>query len=201
MDTKCLQAGLELCQATSDHLDVKLVAFAQDPLFYPENQDRQAKMQRLFKKDVISLLMSNRNHFTAVGSTPYVEKTCELALRNIDFIIDLARADSLDVDFHLDYNLDSEQQPTVFYVLDRARSVAFEGRITIGHATRLSLFSQEEWDRLARSCDGLDVAFVALPPSDLYMQGREHPYAKRSRASLPVLELVKRNIPVSMGVK
>jgi hypothetical protein len=45
-------------------------------------------------------------------------------------------------------------------------------RITIGHATRLQLFSPDEWRALADAISGLPITFVGLPQSDMYMQGR-----------------------------
>lgn len=45
-------------------------------------------------------------------------------------------------------------------------------RITIGHATRLQLFSAEEWHVLADAISELPITFVGLPQSDMYMQGR-----------------------------
>ncbi|KAH9480297.1 hypothetical protein JR316_0006895 [Psilocybe cubensis] len=45
-------------------------------------------------------------------------------------------------------------------------------RITIGHATRLQLFSPEQWRALIDAISDLPIVFVGLPQSDMYMQGR-----------------------------
>ena len=45
-------------------------------------------------------------------------------------------------------------------------------RITIGHATRLQLFSDVQWRELAKSISDMPITFVSLPQSDIYMQGR-----------------------------
>lgn len=45
-------------------------------------------------------------------------------------------------------------------------------RITIGHATRLQLFSSEQWRELVHAISDLPIVFVGLPQSDMYMQGR-----------------------------
>lgn len=133
-----------------------------------------------------------------VGSAPYVEPTIELAKKNISLIFDLVDAHGLDlVDFHLDYNLDPSAEPLIYEVIAEAKrryriarpDSASQGqhataadanapkrvcpRITIGHATRLQLFTQEEWRALAAAAVGIPLAFVGLPQSDMYMQGRD----------------------------
>lgn len=47
--------------------------------------------------------------------------------------------------------------------------------VTIGHATRLGLFSSGEWAELKRATDILPLEIVALPQSDVYMMGRADP--------------------------
>lgn len=169
-------------------------------------------MEGLFQQ-----VISNHNSaasplISAIGSAPYVESTRPLALRNIAKVFALARLAKVDVDFHLDYDLDPSLSPLVWDVLRVAQlpentwTVAGgrTRRVTLGHCTKLSLFSDGELDRLAEEVvvklQG-SVHFVALPPSDMYMQGRGTPYATRSRATFPALELVKRGIPCSIGVK
>ena len=132
-----------------------------------------------------------------VGSAPYVEPTVELAKKNISLIFDLADAHGLDlVDFHLDYNLDPMAEPLIYeviaqatrrYRIRRPNSASQEQhgsadvdapkrscpRITIGHATRLQLFTPEEWRALAAAAVGIPLSLVGLPQSDMYMQGRD----------------------------
>jgi hypothetical protein len=51
---------------------------------------------------------------------------------------------------------------------------SFKPRITIGHATRLQLFTPAEWHSLTASISELPITIVGLPQSDMYMQGRDH---------------------------
>lgn len=46
--------------------------------------------------------------------------------------------------------------------------------ITIGHATRLQLFSPTEWRELGTAITNLPITIVGLPQSDMYIQGRAH---------------------------
>src|SRR5699024_9573745 len=110
-----------------------------------------------------------------IGSTPYVEADGESARKNINWAIDRALELGRHLDFHLDYNLDRGKEPLVWYVLRRLRDKGWTSRVgkrvMLGHCVRLTLFSGDEWERLANEIreGDLPVSFVGLPTSDLYM--------------------------------
>lgn len=111
-----------------------------------------------------------------MGSAPYVESTITKSKANIALVLDLARRSALHVDFHLDYNLDPESEPLIYEVISQARqdtrfheSASFRARVTLGHCTRLQLFSDEEWHELVQKMEGLPISLVSLPQSDIYM--------------------------------
>jgi len=71
--------------------------------------------------------------------------------------------------------------------------------ITIGHATRLSLFSDAELRALKEEVKDLPITFVGLPQSDMYMMGRGDPASPRG--TLRVTDLVKKHgLDVAMSV-
>ncbi|KAF9454709.1 hypothetical protein P691DRAFT_716456 [Macrolepiota fuliginosa MF-IS2] len=65
-------------------------------------------------------------------------------------------------------------------------------RITIGHATRLQLFSPVEWHPLSAAINGLPITLVGLPQSDMFIQGRVHQNdplgPPRSTLRVPLIE-------------
>ncbi|UZJ55145.1 hypothetical protein CBS101457_004465 [Exobasidium rhododendri] len=191
----CLEAGLELQKRFRHHCTVQLVIFAQDPLLDRKDASKQKRMLDLFEQ-----ACQLTNEGTVLGSTPYVQDNYKDQCDNIRKLFDLAATYNRNVDFHLDYNLEAEAKPLIWFVLEEAHRRSWKRLITIGHATRLSLFDDEEWDRLASQCQDLKVAFIALPPSDLYMQGRQSPYKSRTRATLPLLELEKRGLVCALAV-
>jgi cytosine/adenosine deaminase-related metal-dependent hydrolase len=193
---KCLEAGLELQRKFVNHCTIQLVIFAQDALFYPQDASREAKMIQLLEQ---ACGMTGED--TILGSTPYVESSHGDQCRNIDHVYALADKYNRSIDFHLDYNLDGKTEPLIWYVLEQAHQREWKRYITIGHCTRMSLFAESEWNRVAKLCERLKVAFVALPHSDLYMQGRGVPYKSRSRATLPLLELQTRGVQCALAVK
>ena len=84
------------------------------------------------------------------------------------------------VSLHLDYNLDPGAEPLIWHVLAQLRARVRAGRwrpgahVCVGHATRLTLFQEEEWAALRAALleERLPLTLVGLPPSDLYMMGR-----------------------------
>ena len=161
--------------------------FAQEPLFsYPD--DAVAGPNFSLLKDAIL-----RPSVTVIGSAPYVESTVEQAKMNIQLIFDLADTCNVNyVDFHLDYNLDPSSELLIYEVIfqlktryRRSSSSSSSGpypessrkrcpRITIGHATRLQLFTQTQWRDLVEAISDLPITFVGLPQSDIFMQGRAY---------------------------
>ena len=153
------------------------------------------------------LLRSAASHEAvgAVGCAPYVEASRHNSLRALRFIFDLAQEFGRDVDLHIDYTLDPAS-PLLWDALAVLKQHTWlvhgrTRRLTLGHATVISTFAEQDLDRLARECKGEEVVFVALPHSDLYMQGREVEYSRRTRATLPALDLARRGVRVAVDVK
>ncbi|SNX88064.1 uncharacterized protein MEPE_06775 [Melanopsichium pennsylvanicum] len=216
----CLESGIEVKKEFEHKCFVQLVAFAQDPIFYPEDLIKQQEMQELLRE------AASRVEVDVVGSAPYVETLSKQDQRNlqerqkkklqkqqqrknVDFIFDLAQEYDKHVDFHLDYDLsppgpseDGEESmiPYVVRISNQQRwqygTSGKQRRVTMGHCTKLSTFSDSDLDQLAevlpQNCSSKavpPVSFVALPSSDLYMQARDETYMNRSRATLPLLGL------------
>jgi len=81
----------------------------------------------------------------------------------------------------------------IWYVLEQLRSRINNGmwrpgkHACIGHATRLTLFSPDEWARLSNFIKdhSLPVTLVGLPQSDMYMMGRGSDYPRRTTLDVP----------------
>lgn len=185
--TKCLDAGLELKAAVARKCAVQICAFAQLPIFSSSEGDEDGRVVRGLLVDAIT-----NDEVDVVGSTPYVESDREKQEKNIEWMVDLAIERKVHLDFHLDYNLDPSQEPMVWHVVKTLREKSWTetnaGKtIVLGHCTRLSLFTDEEWKRLAAEIGDLPVSFVGLPTSDLFMMRTP----ERTRGTLPVPEMIK----------
>jgi hypothetical protein len=153
-----------------------LVAFAQDPMYGSKDDISPGENLTLLRAAL------EDEYVSAVGSAPYVEPSVGQAKLNIVHVLDLAFEHAKHADFHLDYNVDAGAEPLVFYLAGELGKRVRSGRwvqgkwVTVGHATRLTLFTRAQWEELRRLVvdDGLPISFVGLPQSDLYMMGRRH---------------------------
>ncbi|KAF8158383.1 hypothetical protein B0H34DRAFT_708561 [Crassisporium funariophilum] len=190
----CLEAAQKLQSEYNARCDVQIAVFAQEPLFASSEDTVPGSNFSLLKE------AASRSGISVIGSAPYVEPTIGQAKANIGLIFDIADTHNLNhVDFHLDYNLDPNSEPLIYEVITQLKERYERGsstgkgipscdsidstaeqlttrrscpRITIGHATRLQLFSPAQWNDLAESIQDLPITFVGLPQSDMYMQGR-----------------------------
>ena len=186
---KCLEVGREIKQDYSDVsqselCDVQICAFAQLPLF--SGDDNGEETRRLMTEATKDEYMAE-----AVGSTPYVESDRNKMQRNVEWLVDLALEHDKHIDFHLDYNLDPDIPPLIWDAIKTLKEKQWTQRskktIVFGHCTRLSLFKEGEWKRLAQEIGDLPISFVGLPTSDLYMMTSEH----GARGTLNILNMIK----------
>jgi hypothetical protein len=185
---KCLEAGLALKKEFKQRCHVQICAFAQDPIFSQE--DDGEKMTKLMEA------AAAREGVDVIGSTPYVEKTPSSQRANIEWIIELARKQFLHVDFHLDYNLDRENEPTVYRVIRELLTQHWDMQknVTLGHCTRLTLFTAFEWRELHNQIGDWPISFVGLPTSDIFMMGRPDENVgggERTRGTLQIPQMIK----------
>ncbi|KAF9221484.1 Metallo-dependent hydrolase [Gyrodon lividus] len=168
----CLDTGLKLKSEWGGVCDIQIVAFSQEALYPSPGAEIPGENFELLKS------VLTREGISVVGSAPWVEPSRGHAHKNIAHLLKLAQDHNLHADFHLDYNLDINAEPMVWETLRQMREVGWtkasagNRRVTIGHATRLGLFSAEEWSTLRKQLSELPLEIVGLPQSDMYMMGR-----------------------------
>ena len=172
--SKCLDVGIKLKGKAQDanKCFLQLCAFAQLPLFTPSKQDEDGAIIRRLMQD-----SGARNSVAVVGSTPYVEKDRAKMRQNVEWMVALAIEQHSNLDFHLDYNLDADEEPMVWYVIETLKDQRWKERnasktVVLGHCTRLTLFNAEQWKRLQEEIGDLPVSFVGLPNSDMFSKYR-----------------------------
>ncbi|KAI7663284.1 Metallo-dependent hydrolase [Hortaea werneckii] len=193
--TKCLDAGIELKHRAErkGRCIIQICAFAQLPLFSASKDDPHG--------DTIRSLISEaaaRPEVDVLGSTPYVESSRAQMEQNIDWLIALSAKNQTHLDFHLDYNLDPTTAPLIHHLLTSLHSsnwtlqTAHTKTIVLGHCTRLTLFTPEEWRSLVQQIREADlpISFVGLPTSDLFIMPHPAPANTLSRRTLDVPRLV-----------
>ncbi|KAJ7600510.1 hypothetical protein C8J56DRAFT_910446, partial [Mycena floridula] len=198
----CLDMACDLKDEFRDSCYIQIAVFAQEPLFC-DAEDSEPGENYQFLVEAMS-----RPEVEALGSAPYTEPIVAQAKKNIALIFDLASRHNHHIDFHLDYNLDPNSEPLIYTVIQHAKGLSNsflqQRRITIGHATRLQLFSDSEWHSLSRLIGNrIPLSIVGLPNSDLYMQGRNkaHEPLGAPRGTLRVTQISKSyGIDVAMSV-
>ena len=115
------------------------------------------------------LVEALRDGGQSIGGCPYMDTDPNA---HIEKLFDLAQAFDVDVDLHLDFDLD----PSWWHLDEVCRQTErrnYQGRVAIGHATKLSALPPKEFDAAAIKLSRAGVAVTVLPATDLYLMGRD----------------------------
>src|SRR5689334_22404576 len=115
------------------------------------------------------LIQALRDGGETIGGCPYTDTDPNAHLERI---FDLAQEFDVDVDLHLDFDLD----PSWWHLDEVCRQTErrnYQGRVAIGHATKLSALPPERLAAAAAQLAKAGVAVTVLPATDLYLMGRD----------------------------
>ena len=115
------------------------------------------------------LIQALREGGEAIGGCPYMDTDPNAHLARI---FDLAQEFDIDVDLHLDFDLD----PSWWHLDEVCRQTEqrnYGGRVAIGHATKLSALPPDRMKAATAQLAKSGVAVTVLPATDLYLMGRE----------------------------
>ncbi len=105
-----------------------------------------------------------------IGGCPYTDTNPH---GQIERIFAIARGFDLDIDFHLDFDLDASRMD-LDEVCRQAEAHRYGGRVAVGHVTKLSALPPERLDAMAQRLAASGVAVTVLPATDLFLMGRDH---------------------------
>ena len=105
-----------------------------------------------------------------IGGCPYTDSDPP---GHIDRIFAIAREFDLDIDFHLDFDLDPSWMH-LEEVCRRTKATARGGRVTVGHVSKLSSLAPGPLAAMAARLADAGVAVTVLPSTDLFLMGRDH---------------------------
>jgi cytosine deaminase len=103
-----------------------------------------------------------------IGGCPYTDSDPH---RQIARIFELAKRFDVDIDFHLDFDLD----PSWMHLDEVCRLTkehGWGGRVAIGHVTKLSALDPASLQRVGAKLGDAGVAVTVLPATDLFLMGR-----------------------------
>lgn len=116
------------------------------------------------------MLEALREGADVVGGVPYLDRD---AHGQISKIFEMAREFNVDIDFHLDFDLDPSHA-NFGEVCRQTEITGWGGRVAIGHATKLSAMPRADFEAAARRLAHAGVAVTVLPATDLFLTGRDH---------------------------
>ena len=103
-----------------------------------------------------------------VGGCPYTDTDPD---EQIARIFAIARRFDLDVDFHLDFDLDPSWSHLDAVIAATERN-GWQGRVAVGHVTKLSAMPEARVTDYAARLAQAGVAVTVLPATDLFLMGR-----------------------------
>ncbi|CAN5554675.1 amidohydrolase family protein [soil metagenome] len=164
---RSIEAMVEVRRRVADVIDVQIVALAGTPLMGPEGGPTRSLMRDAV--DAGADLVGGCPHLEAHRDPGYVPAATE-------FLLDLAVSTQRGVDLHTDENLD----PTTNGLADLAQRVlgtGFAHPVTASHCVNLSMRPEAEQRRVAELVARAGISVVALPVTNLYLQGRDQQQA------------------------
>jgi cytosine/creatinine deaminase len=105
-----------------------------------------------------------------LGGCPYTDTD---PATQIAILFDMAERFNVDLDFHVDFDLDPEWRH-LDEIARRTVMHGWQGRVTIGHVSKLSALPGPRLLETVALLKDAGIALTVLPATDLFLMGREH---------------------------
>ncbi len=178
-----LRGVREARQRMADLMDVQIVALTSNPITGSEGRANREALATALEIGVD--LVGGCPHLDPDGTTLMVD----------------AFAAATDAGIGLDLHVDEMLDPDVLFLRDLARMTlekGFGNGVTASHCVTLGLQAPDVRDAVAREVAEAGIGVVALPQTNLFLQGRDHPVAT-PRGLTAVAALVDAGATVCAG--
>ncbi len=165
------EAIMQLKQDYAWAITLEICVFPQEGMF--NNPGTETLLLEAIEKGADSL-----------GGCPYTDSEPE---RQIERLFEMAQEYNLDLDFHLDFDLNPEKM-LLNKVIECTQHSGWHQRVTVGHVTKLSCLPLDKLDAIAEQLAEVGVNVTSLPSTDLFLMGRNFDYSK-PRGVAPLLPL------------
>jgi cytosine deaminase len=160
VSTRYLVAAIEAAQQFKNRMDIEFVALTYMPMS-GEGSD----------VNLIALNEAIELGVDVIGGCPHLEPDPDAC---VSIAFELAERHGRKVDLHVDETLD----PTALTISDVIRySRGSQILTTASHCVSLGMLSTEEIKPLANAIAEADISIIALPQTNLFLQGRDDPVA------------------------
>ena len=138
-------------------IDIEICAFAQSGL---TNAPHTYELLKLALSQGADL----------VGGCPYKDDNPD---KHIEMVFDLAEQFDVDVDFHLDFDLNPKNS-SIPKLVEETIKRHYQGRVSIGHVTKLSAMDKDKRTEMAALLKLADITLTVLPATDMFLNGRDY---------------------------
>jgi cytosine deaminase len=166
-----------------DVVTIEIVALVDWPICGAEGADQRAML-----RDALAAGAD------VVGGCPHLDPQPEAA---VEEFLSIAAEAGVPVDLHSDEHLDP-MRSTLALLAQRVMATGFDRPVTASHFVSLGMLPVAEQQRVAALLAEAGVHVVALPASNLFLQGRQHPQGM-PRAVAPVGVLRAAGVSVAAG--
>ena len=159
---EALRAVREARSRMDGLLDVQIVALTSTPIPGPEGRDNRRALAVALEVGV-----------DLIGGCPHLDPDGNTLMAD-------AFAAASDAGIGLDFHVDEVLDPEVLYLRELVRMVrntGFAHPVTASHCVTLGLQSPDVQAAVSREVADAGVSVVALPQTNLFLQGRNHPTA------------------------
>ena len=173
----------EARRSLSGLIDVQIVSLMGGPLTGSEGAGQRAALRKALEQGI-----------DVVGGCPALDPD---PVGHIRVVLKAATEAGLPLDLHIDETLD----PTMLTLRELTRQVqetGFAHAVTASHCVSLAVQSRRDQEVIALEVAAAGIAVVALPHTNLYLQGRDHPVGM-PRAITPVNVLREAGVMVAAG--
>ncbi|WDY60453.1 amidohydrolase family protein [Pseudomonas sp. PSKL.D1] len=129
-----------------------------------------------------------------LGGCPYTDSDPPAQIRRL---FELAVAYDRDLDLHLDFDLQVAGM-TLGEVIRCTHAHGWHGRVTVGHATKLSALPKAELIAMGHALAEAGVQVTCLPATDLFLTGRER-FHDKPRGVAPLAQLHQCGVTCSVS--
>jgi cytosine deaminase len=178
-----VEALAEVRRRTADICDIQIVSLVSWPVTGAAGADSRTLLREALERGA-----------DLVGGCPHLDDNPEGANETL---LEIASEYQRGVDLHTDENLDPQKNG----LEDLARRVlasGFEYSVTASHCVSLGSQTLRRQDEIAELVAAANISVVALPHTNLFLQGREHQQSM-PRAITAVKALKARNVNVCAG--
>ncbi len=162
-------------------IDLQICVFPQEGLFIDPGTDEL-------------LVQALEKGADLIGGCPYTDTVPKA---QIERIFELAENYDVDIDFHLDFDLEPSKMD-LFEVCRQTAARGRGGRVAIGHVSKLSAAAPQLLDKAASALSDAGVAVTVLPSTDLYLMGNGNTHSV-PRGVAPAHRLLQKGVMCSIS--